>query len=68
MEFHEYPKHLTRGDDYRVVDDAAGEELARADGFRFWSDAEPVEAAAPAAEKSPAEPAKRGPGRPRKAD
>lgn len=38
MEFQEYPKHLTRGDEYRVVDDAAGEELARADGFRFWSD------------------------------
>lgn len=65
MEFQEYPKHLTRGDQYRVVGDAAGEELARADGFRFWSDAEPAEAGEPAHEELPA---KRGPGRPRKAD
>ncbi len=34
----EYPKALTLGDQVAIVDDAAGEEEARARGFRFWSD------------------------------
>lgn len=61
MEFHEYPKHLTRGDEYRVVSDEEDEKAARAEGFRFWSDPEET-----AIEE--AEPVKRGPGRPRKAE
>lgn len=62
MEFHEFPKALTRGDDFRVVADKAEEAEARAEGFRFWSDAE-----APAADAAE-EPVKRGPGRPRKTE
>jgi hypothetical protein len=65
--FQEFPKHLTRGEEYRVVDDADGEAAARADGFRFWSDppevetktyADGTEAAGPGPlpDESPAEP------------
>ena len=75
MDFQEFPKALTRGDELRIVADSAGEEAARADGFRFWSDPvvetktyeDGAEAtgAAPLPDESPAE-AKRGPGRPKK--
>ena len=55
MEFQEYPKALYLGEECRIVDGAAGEAVARAEGFRFCSGAE-----------DDAEPVKRGPGRPRK--
>jgi hypothetical protein len=50
----EYPKSLYKPDRYgveRVVHDAAGEKVARADGFVFLPEVEGVEAA-------PAKPAK----------
>ena len=43
MEIVEYPKAMTKDDDLRIVEDSAGEDLARADGFSFWSDASPDE-------------------------
>lgn len=56
MEFQEYPKALYLGDECRIVDDAAGEAMARAEGFRFCSDAEQQEASAAAADEAPAKP------------
>lgn len=37
----EFPKALYRGDESVECADKDAEDLARADGFRFWSDAEP---------------------------
>lgn len=59
MDFQEYPKALYLGEECRIVDGAAGEAVARAEGFRFCSDAEDDA-------EDDAEPVKRGPGRPRK--
>lgn len=63
MEFQEYPKALYRGEDMQVVFHAAGEALARAEGYAEWRPAgaaapvEPVAAIEPG--EVPAAPAKR---------
>lgn len=56
MDFQEYPKALYLGDECRIVDDAAGEAVARAEGFRFCADAGQKEASAAAADEAPAGP------------
>lgn len=75
MMFAEYPKALYRNADELVVSDLDGEAAARADGFRFWSDpvTGPQEVSHPPVLFAPGvpgdlsdEPAKRGPGRPKK--
>lgn len=60
MDFQEFPKCLYRGDEPLIVANEHEEAAARSGGFRFWSD---VDAAEQGAEQ---EPAKRGPGRPKK--
>lgn len=58
---HEYPKMLYRGDDVTAcltdsitVEDAAGEDAARADGFELYAEIAAGLAAAP--EQAPVEP------------
>lgn len=84
MEFIEYPKAVYKLDDQRIVQDAAEEAQAVADGYGPWvcktlrevaapqGDEEhpsPVQSLEPAPDgAAPIEEAKRKPGRPRKAD